>query len=134
MYAGVEDIINNRYPKDFALTEYGVRSEEEKEALKEMFQQSLEENGLAVEDSVEYTSLAVTVWKSKEVLRIEKPGAMATPEGEISILEMITLDEYNRQENQQKELAEDEIFVSVTDNIETGIGNKIPMWLLGFLY
>lgn len=118
LYAGVEDIINNRYPKDFALTEYGVRSEEEKEALKEMFQQSLEENGLAVEDSVEYTSLAVTVWKSKEVLRIEKPGAMATPEGEISILEMITLDEYNRQENQQKELAEDEIFVSVRQGDE----------------
>ncbi len=118
LYAGVEDIINNRYPKDFALTEYGVRSEEEKEALKGMFLQSLEENGLAVEDSVEYTSLAVTVWKSKEVLRIEKPGAMATPEGEISILEMITLDEYNRQENQQKELAEDEIFVSVRQGDE----------------
>lgn len=117
LYAGVEDIINNRYPKDFALTGYGNMSEEEKAALNGMFQQAVKETGLTVEDSVEYTSLSVAVWKSGENMRIENQGAV-TPEGKISVLELITLEEYNRLENQQKELAEDEILVSVRQGDE----------------
>lgn len=117
LYAGVGDIINNRYPKDFALTGYGNMSEEEKAALNGMFQQAVKETGLTVEDSVEYTSLSVAVWKSGENMRIENQGAV-TPEGKISVLELITLEEYNRLENQQKELAEDEILVSVRQGDE----------------
>lgn len=117
LYAGVGDIINNRYPKDFALTGYGNMSEEEKAALNGMFQQAVKETGLTVEDSVEYTSLSVAVWKSGENMRIENQGAV-TLEGKISVLELITLEEYNRLENQQKELAEDEILVSVRQGDE----------------
>ena len=112
LYAGVDDIVNTRYPRDFALTGYNNMSEEEKEALKGMFQQAVEESGLAVEDSVEYSSLAVTVWKSGENMLIEKSGTVS-PEGKLSVLELITLEEYNQLTNQQKELKEDEILVSV---------------------
>lgn len=117
LYAGVDDIINSRYPRDFALTEYGNRSEEEKEAIKGMFQQAVEEAGLTVEDSLEYTALAVSAWKSGENIRIEKAGTMSM-EGELSILELITLEEYNRLTNQQQELKEDEILVSVRQGEE----------------
>lgn len=117
LYAGVDDIINNRYPKDISFTGYGNMSEEEKASLKGMFQQAAEETGLAVEDSVEYTALSISAWKSGENMQIQKPGTI-TPEGKLVILELITLEEYNRLAGQQQELAEDEILVSVRQGAE----------------
>ncbi len=117
LYAGVDDIINNRYPKDISFTGYGNMSEEEKASLKGMFQQAAEETGLAVEDSVEYTALSISAWKSGENMQIQKPGTI-TPEGKLVILELITLEEYNRLSGQQQELAEDEILVSVRQGAE----------------
>ncbi len=117
LYAGVDDIINNRYPKDISFTGYGNMSEEEKASLKGMFQQAAEETGLAVEDSVEYTALSISAWKSGENMQIQKPGTI-TPEGKLVILELITLEEYNRLAGQQQELEEDEILVSVRQGAE----------------
>ncbi|MCI9173792.1 MAG: ABC transporter permease [Lachnospiraceae bacterium] len=117
LYAGVDDIINNRYPKDISFTGYGDMSGEEKADLKGMFQQAAEETGLAAEDFVEYTALSVSAWKSGEKMQIQKPGTV-TPEGELVILELITLEEYNKLAGQQQELAEDEILVSVRQGTE----------------
>lgn len=112
LYAGVDDIIDIRYPKDFAITGYGGMPEEEKAALKGMFLQAAEETGLTVGETTEYSTLSFTVWKSGENIVITSPQG-GTPEGSMCILELLTLEEFNRFSKEQKELAEDEILVSV---------------------
>ena len=112
LYAGVDDIIDTRYPKDFAITGYGGMAKEEKEALKGMFLQAAEETGLTVGETTEYSTLSFTVWKSGENIVITSPQG-GTPEGSMCILELLTLEEFNRFSKEQKELAEDEILVSV---------------------
>lgn len=138
LYAGVDDIVNTRYPKDFSITGYGNMSEEEKAALKGMFLQAAEESSLAVGETTEYTTLSISAWKSGESIRIVKPGAV-TPEGELCILELLTLEEYNRCSGEHKELAEDEILVSVRQGEEgegayhiNGMGFSIKEYLTGF--
>ncbi len=112
LYAGVDDIIDIRYPKDFAITGYGGMPEEEKAALKGMFLQAAEETGLTVGETTEYSTLSFAVWKSGENMVITSPQG-GTPEGSMCILELLTLEEFNRFSKEQKELAEDEILVSV---------------------
>ncbi len=112
LYAGVDDIIDTRYPKDFAITGYGGMPEEEKAALKGMFLQAAEETGLTVGETTEYSTLSFAVWKSGENMVITSPQG-GTPEGSMCILELLTLEEFNRFSKEQKELAEDEILVSV---------------------
>lgn len=112
LYAGVDDIIDTRYPKDFAITGYSGMPEEEKAALKGMFLQAAEETGLTVGETTEYSTLSFAVWKSGENMVITSPQG-GTPEGSMCILELLTLEEFNRFSKEQKELAEDEILVSV---------------------
>lgn len=138
LYAGVDDIVNTRYPKDFSITGYGNMPEEEKAALKGMFLQAAEESSLAVGETTEYTTLSISAWKSGESIRIVKPGAV-TPEGELCILELLTLEEYNRCSGEHKELAEDEILVSVRQGEEgegayhiNGMDFSIKEYLTGF--
>lgn len=112
LYVGVDDIIDVQYPRDMAITGYGNMADTQKEELKGMFQQAAEESGMSVEALVEYTALGFTVWKSGEDMVIAKAGAVQ-PEGEMCVLEVVTLEEYNRTAGVQEELAEDEILVGI---------------------
>ena len=113
--AGIGDIIHNRYPRDVSITEYEF-SEEEMSLVNEMIQQAAKENHLTIEELVEYTALPFAAVKSGENMSIVPTGTLV--DGEISMLEIITLEEYNRMTGEQQELAEDEIFVSVRQGEE----------------
>ena len=117
LYVGVDDIINNRYPMDISITGYGNMTKEQKADLDGMFQQAVEESSLAVEETVKYTALNIAVYKSGENMNIIAPSAVKA-EGELCTLEFITLEEYNLMAGEQKELAEDEILVSVRQGKE----------------
>lgn len=117
LYAGVDNIINNRYPRDISMIGYGNMTQEQKAALDGMFQQSVEESSLTVEETLKYTALDVAVYKSGENILIAKQGSVI-PEGDLCVFEFITLEEYNLLAGEQKELAEDEILVSVRQGEE----------------
>ncbi len=113
LYAGVDDIMNSRYPRDISITGYDDMTKDQKTDVKGMFQQALEECSLALEESVEYTTLNIAAYKSGENIMIIPQKENVFPEGELCIFEFITLEEYNRVSETPKELAEDEALVSV---------------------
>lgn len=110
LYAGVDDVMNNRYPKDIALQGYDL-TEEEKQAAGEIVDQGVSDAGLTLEDMTEYTSLGITVWKSGENMAVIDSAADSTPEGEMVITEFMTLADYEQLAGEKQELAEDEVLV-----------------------
>lgn len=114
--AGLESIIQNRYPKDVSLIGYDL-TEEQISKIKEMMQQAAEETSSLIENQVEYTALPFAAVKDGENMKVVPSGELVK-EGKICMLEIITLEEYNRITGQQQELAEDEILVSVRQGEE----------------
>ncbi len=112
LYLGMEDIINTQYPRDIAITGSGSLTDGQKSDLKGMFQQAAAESGQSVEGMVEYTTLDVTVWKSGGNMVIANPED-EQPEGTLCVLEILTLEEYNRVAKEPGQLQDDEIFVCV---------------------
>lgn len=112
LYLGMEDIINTQYPRDIAITGSGNLTDGQKSDLKGMFQQAAAESGQSVEGMVEYTTLDVTVWKSGGNMVIANPED-EQPEGTLCVLEILTLEEYNRVAKEPGQLQDDEIFVCV---------------------
>ncbi len=112
LYLGMEDIINTQYPRDIAITGSGSLTDGQKSDLKGMFQQAAAESGQSVEGMVEYTTLDVAVWKSGGNMVIANPED-EQPEGTLCVLEILTLEEYNRVAKEPGQLQDDEIFVCV---------------------
>lgn len=112
LYLGIDDIISTQYPRDIAIAGYGSLTDGQKSDLKGMFQQAAEESGQSVEGMVEYTTLDISVWKSGGNMVIANPED-GQPEGTLCVLEILTLEEYNRVAKEPGQLQEDEIFVCV---------------------
>ncbi len=112
LYLGMEDIINTQYPRDIAITGSGSLTDGQKSDLKGMFQQAAAESGQSVEGMVEYTTLDVAVWKVGGNMVIANPED-EQPEGTLCVLEILTLEEYNRVAKEPGQLQDDEIFVCV---------------------
>ncbi len=112
LYAGVEDVINKRYPKDITMTGYRNMTDKQIADLNGILEQAVNETGLSIEDKTEYTSLAVTIIKNGENMQIVNINS-TMPEGKMVMTEFITLEEYNQITKQQQELKEDEILVYV---------------------
>ena len=110
LYLGIDDIISTQYPRDIAIAGYGSLTDGQKSDLKGMFQQAAEESGQSVEGMVEYTTLDISVWKSGGNMVIANPED-GQPEGTLCVLEILTLEEYNRVAKEPGQLQDDEIFV-----------------------
>lgn len=112
LYAGIENIMDYRYPKDISMDGFDL-TEEDKAQTKGILEQAASESGLALEDVTEYTSLGFTVWKSGETMAITNSNTDVTPEGEMCVAEILTLTDYERITGEKKELDEDEVLVYV---------------------
>ncbi|MCI8484425.1 MAG: ABC transporter permease [Lachnospiraceae bacterium] len=127
LYIGMEDIIEKRYPRDISITAYDNIPEEQKKALQEMFFQAAQESGIEVEEIKSYSALALTVNKEGEEMQTVPVDTAAVPPG-LCIVQVMTLEEYNTLTGEQRELTEDEIFVSVrrgeTKDSEYKFGDK----------
>lgn len=113
LYIGMEDVINKRYPRDISITGYNNITEEQKKVLQEMLVQAAAETSVVIEEEKTYSALAVAVNKEGEEMQIiPRDNTNAAPPN-LCILEVMTLEEYNALTGEERELKEDEIFVSV---------------------
>ena len=87
--------VANRYPMEINITGYDLE-ENEKNSVKEKIVQAAADLSIDIEEMLYYTDLSCTVYKDKENLNIEKADGMNTPKGKISIVEWITLEDYQR--------------------------------------
>ncbi len=110
LYMGVDSSMKNRYPMEINITGYDLE-ENEKNSVKEKIVQAAADLSIDIEEMLYYTDLSCTVYKDKENLNIEKADGMNTPKGKISIVEWITLEDYQRMGGKEAELEEDEVLV-----------------------
>lgn len=111
LYMGKDDSLHNRYPKEITINGYGM-TKEGRTMLQECAIQGAKDTGVAIEEMSDCTSLSFAGYKDGEDIHVEawQEGAK-TPEGELIMMEWLTLEEYQQFADQVPELAEDEILV-----------------------
>ncbi len=111
LYMGKDVSLHNRYPKEIMINGYGM-TKEGRNMMQECAVQGAKDTGVAVEELSNCTSLSFAGYKDGEDIHVEawQEGA-ATPEGELIMLEWLTLEEYQQFADQVPELAEDEVLV-----------------------
>lgn len=111
LYMGRDVSLHSRYPKEIMINGYGM-TEEGRNMLKECAVQGAKETGVAIEEMSDCTSLSFAGYKNGEDIYVEawQEGAKA-PEGELIMMEWLTLEEYQQFTDQVPEFAEDEILV-----------------------
>ena len=95
LYMGVDDSMKERYPKEVNLTGYNL-TPSRKEAMRELARHGVSDLGIEIEDVMEYNSLSVIVYKDGEKL---------------SIVQCITMEDYEHLGGEHTELLEDEVLV-----------------------
>lgn len=108
LYMGVDDSMKERYPKEVDLTGYNL-TPSGKEAMRKLARRGVSDLGIEIEDAIEYNSLSVTVYKDGEVLNLEKGNSV--PKGKLSIVQCITMEDYEHLGGEHTELLEDEVLV-----------------------
>lgn len=103
LYLGMEDIIRTRFPRNLAVTVYGV-GEAESERYRSAIGGYLDEQGIGSTDTVEYTSF--------DTHAVYKNGSFyKTAAGEEMGLTFITIGEYNRLQNANDTLSDGQAYL-----------------------
>lgn len=108
LYMGVDDSMKERYPKEVNLTGYNL-TPSRKEAMRELARHGVSDLGIEIEDVMEYNSLSVIVYKDGEVLNLGEDNSV--PKGKLSIVQCITMEDYEHLGGEHTELLEDEVLV-----------------------
>ncbi len=117
LYFGIDGILNERYPNDIEIAYYSdyAYSQEDipsRENLYNTIQETLQETNRTMSDFKQYDTLNITVTQTEGGVLITNPEAVATlsylPDS-ISILALLTLDDYNTLTGENRTLNTDEI-------------------------
>lgn len=108
LYAGMEDVLDTRFPKDFLVTIRNADSETEAKAVK-LIEEDAKKNGIEISNSTgcHYASFSTTIHKNQFLLM--QSGNYSTEE--TAELHLIPLADYNRIEHADMELDENEVLV-----------------------
>lgn len=110
LYMGVDDSMKERYPKEVNLTGYNL-TPSGKEAMRELARRGVSDLGIEMEEVVEYSALSVMVYKDGETLNLG--GEDIVPKGELSIVQCLTMEDYEHLGGEHTELLEDEVLVYI---------------------
>lgn len=119
LYTGMEDAVNTRLPKDISVKGRDL-TEEGRAVSMRFLEQAAGEGGLSIEAMTEYSSLGCTAWKKGEKIQFlsVSDDVFSNTNGELCVLEIVTLMDYERITGDRQELKENEILVY------TGRGDK----------
>lgn len=112
LYMGKDVSLHNRYPREIMIQGYGM-TESGKSLLKECAVQGAADTGISIENLSSYSSLSFSGYKDGEEFHVKswQEGNAIAPEGEIAMMEWLTLEEYRQFADHAPELAEDEALV-----------------------
>lgn len=94
LYAGEEDILRERYPRDILIT---VNSAEEREAsrIKEFVSASLEKYGVVPEDQVEYRYISISGAFNSDSVVLD-PESLNIAAADVRTLTFVPIEDYNK--------------------------------------
>ncbi len=113
LYMGKDVSLRNRYPKEIMIKGYGM-SNEGRSMMEECAVQGAKDTGVAIEEISRCTSLSFAGHKKGEDIIVQawqQGTPTASPEGELIMMEWLTLEEYGQFADRVPELAEDEVLV-----------------------
>lgn len=112
LYMGKDVSLHNRYPREIMIQGYGM-TESGKSLLKECAVQGAADTGISIENLSSYSSLSFSGYKDGEEFHVKswQEGNAIAPEGEIAMMEWLTLEEYRQFADHAPELAEDEVLI-----------------------
>lgn len=112
LYMGKDVSLRNRYPREIMIYGYGM-TDSGKSLMKECAVQGAADTGISIENLSSCTSLSFAGYKDGEEFHVKawQEGNAIAPEGEIIMMEWLTLEEYRQFADHAPELAEDEVLV-----------------------
>lgn len=110
MYAGMNEVIEQRYPREIAVVGKDL-SEESKNDLVHMMEETAQEQGVQIDNIIDFESFSAAAWKDNENFMMGRIDQ--NQEGTISELNFMTLEQYERIGGKSVELGENEILVYV---------------------
>ncbi|MEG0962715.1 MAG: ABC transporter permease [Lachnospiraceae bacterium] len=108
LYAGMNDIMNNRFPKDISIRGDNI-DQEQKTDIMELIKRSVEESNLTLEEMESYEVLSFSALKNEETINILQRGEKG--KGKMCFFSFITLKEYEQATGKSETLKEDEILI-----------------------
>lgn len=110
LYAGMTGIMKQRYPREVIIEARDLAKENKQDLLK-IAEDTAAEQGIKTEHLAAFESLSVTAWKDGG--KFEMGMSESVPEGAVSVLNFMTMKDYEGIGGEPEELAEDEILVHV---------------------
>lgn len=111
LYAGMDDIMNTRFPEQFKVTNYAA-SAEGMEKIDRIIEEEAEKAGATIKDEVSYRSGEMNAILAGDKVKLEESGSYDM--SDMVELSVIPLEDYNKYEKADVSLKDDEILVYMT--------------------
>ncbi len=108
MYIGMDDLLKNRYPKEMDVSARNL-SEEQSREVEKIIHDLAKEYGIEIKNPVHYRSAGFPTIRTENSFNMVRPNSKAF--SNISVIELITVDEFNQLENQSATLEDNEVLV-----------------------
>lgn len=108
LYIGMDDLLRTRYPRNIAISAKNV-STETAQALDNMIIEEVDKLNISQENIVRYRSMPFFMVQDKNSFQVASSGSISAENA--SMVNLISLSEYNRIENQSATLNKDEVLL-----------------------
>lgn len=110
LWVGMNDIIETRFPRDITVSINSVDSNQALYTIDDM-NYAIEQAGIQTEDELVYRTLSVSAFNQGNTYTFGNENASLQDISNVVVLYFITLDDYNRTEGTNVNLAPDEVLV-----------------------
>lgn len=111
MYAGMEDIMETRFPYDVMLKNYEGNDLEANARIDQIVEEETRNYGVSLENQAKYQYGSLNAIVDKNKMFLEENSDVAYSMEKFYGIELISLEEYNRMEGAQAELLDGEVMV-----------------------
>ncbi len=108
LYIGMEDVINNRYPKEIDISANNI-SEEQAQVIENIIHEEAEKYQIEIVDPLHYRSADFPAIREGNTFTTDRTTINSLTN--ISMLELISLDEFNQLEEQSAKLEDNEVLI-----------------------
>ena len=110
LYMDLNNIVNNRYPRDITISGYYVNEETSEQVLREL-KDTAEELQLETDNLYYYSYISFAAMMEEDVMVTEDSDIYGISASNVCSVYILNLEEYNRIAEEKKELADGEILL-----------------------
>lgn len=110
LYVGMEDVLKTRFPHELTLSGVDL-TEEEKADVDRVLADAMEQHGLTYQTDRKYEATPFAVNRVRNEFRLYEEQAMIVNEGSFGSLYLMTQDAYNKLEQKNIQLSENEVLL-----------------------